>query len=130
MESTKKMKDQAETGHPSTENQGKTGTQKASSTIENIGANITAKGGEVVEQAKEVVNDVYNRASKKVNEGYNQAIDYGRENPGKATLIAFGAGLGLGLLLSGALLAPSRSRSSRIVPSVLTALSDIASEIL
>src|SRR5262245_56994284 len=133
MESTKKIKEHTETGTPSTENRNKTskpetGDQQESSTLGNLGTNLTAKSGEIVDQAKGVAADVYNRASKGLNEGVNQAMDYGRENPGKATLIAFGAGLGVGLVLAGAF-APSRTRTSRIVPPVLNAISEIASEI-
>lgn len=133
MESTKKVKDQAETTNQSTENRSTTsksgaGEQPESSTLGNLGANLTAKSGEIVDQAKGVAADVYNRASKGVNEGVTQALDYGRENPGKATLIAFGAGLGVGLVLAGAF-TPQRTRTSRIVPPVLNAISEIASEI-
>jgi ElaB protein len=51
-------------------------------------------------------------------------MTYGRENPGKITLIAFGAGLGLGLLLASS----RRSRSTRYAEPVVNALSDIALE--
>ncbi len=56
----------------------------------------------------------------------DQAVDYGRDNPGTATLIAFGAGVGLGLLIASNV--NSRSRSQRMVPPVMKALSDIAVE--
>jgi ElaB/YqjD/DUF883 family membrane-anchored ribosome-binding protein len=137
MESTKKMKDQLETDNPLTESKSKISRpenreQNETSTgggLGNLGSNLSAKGGEVVEQAKEVASDVYNRASKGLNQSYNQAMDYGRENPGTATLIAFGAGVGVGLLIAGSLTSPSRTRTGRIVPPVMNALSQIASEI-
>lgn len=125
MESTKKMKDQAETGHQSMETKPRTTEQNESSTL----GNLSAKSGEIVGQAKDVASDVYNRASKSLNQGVNQAVDYSREHPGQATLIAFGAGLGVGLLLANTLMSPSRSRTSRIVPPVMNAISEIAAEI-
>ena len=137
MESTKKIKDQSETASQAAENRIKTAKQETASqadystggTLGNMGSNITAKSSEVVEQAKEVATDMYNRASKSLNQGVNQAKEYGRENPGTATLIAFGAGIGVGLLLAGSFTSSSRTRTGRIVPPVMNALSQIASEI-
>lgn len=127
MESTKKVKDQAEGHNQQTETgkNAKQGNQEPQGTL----GNITAKGGEVVEQAKEVATDVYNRASKTVNKSVNQAMDYSRENPGTASLIAFGAGVGVGLLLAGSFAGSSRSRTGRIVPPVMNALTEIATEL-
>jgi len=84
---------------------------------------------EAVDQAKQVVTDAYNRASKSLNDSYSQAMDYGRENPGKTTLIAFGAGIGIGLLLASNLGSSRSSRTGRIVPPVMNALTEIAREV-
>jgi ElaB/YqjD/DUF883 family membrane-anchored ribosome-binding protein len=84
---------------------------------------------EAIDQAKQVVTDTYNRASKSLNESYTHAMDYGRENPGKTTLIAFGAGIGIGLLLAGSLSSSRNSRTGRIVPPVMNALTEIAREV-
>ena len=65
--------------------------------------------------------------AKSLNEGYARAIDYGRANPGKTSLIIFGAGLGVGLLLANS--AGSRSRKGRIVTPVMNALTDIATQL-
>lgn len=132
MESTKKMKEQAE--NQNAEQKAKTAKQEsneqqAASGIAEVGQRLTERGSEIAGQAKEVATDVYNRASQGLNQGYQQAMDYGRENPGKTTLIAFGAGLGVGLLLAGALTPPSRTRASRVVPPIMNALSDIATEL-
>jgi hypothetical protein len=54
-------------------------------------------------------------------------MDYSREHPGRSTLVAFGVGVGLGLLIAGSFTA--RSRARRIVPPVMNALSEIASEL-
>ena len=82
---------------------------------------------ETMDQMRQGVSEAYNRASHSMNETWEQAMEYGRENPGKATLIAFGAGVGVGLLLANGFV--TRSRSRRIVPPVMNALSEIASEI-
>ena len=50
-------------------------------------------------------------------------MSYGREHPGKMTIIALGSGFGLGLLLAG-----RRSRMSRYTEPVINALSYIARE--
>jgi hypothetical protein len=56
-------------------------------------------------------------------------MTYGRQNPGTLTLIAFGAGIGVGLLLAGSL-SGGRSRTSRIAEPIVGALSQIAMEYL
>jgi ElaB/YqjD/DUF883 family membrane-anchored ribosome-binding protein len=85
------------------------------------------RSSEPMDQMRQSVSEVYNRASHSMNETWEQAMEYGRENPGKATLIAFGAGVGVGLLLANGFV--TRSRSRRIVPPVMNALSEIAAEI-
>lgn len=88
---------------------------------------INSRAAEVMEQTKQAVTEAYDRTSRTVQESYDRAVDYGRENPGKMTLIAFGAGIGIGLLLASNF--NSRSRSNRIVSPVMTALSEIAVEL-
>jgi ElaB/YqjD/DUF883 family membrane-anchored ribosome-binding protein len=82
---------------------------------------------DVVEQAKQTVSSAYGKTAETLSQTYNQAIRYGRENPGTTALIAFGAGVGIGLLLAGVVM--PRNRYSRIVPRVVDALSDIALEL-
>jgi ElaB/YqjD/DUF883 family membrane-anchored ribosome-binding protein len=93
------------------------------------GGQGAGQAGEVMGQAKQAVTDAYERTSRTVNDTYHQAMDYGRENPGTMTLIAFGAGVAVGLLIAGGF-AGSRSRTSRLVPPVMNALSEIASEFI
>ncbi|GEM_PF-1472104 len=100
--------------------------QSYSSTIANAASNVLPSN-ETINQAKQTVTDAYNRASHGVSDTYNQAIDYGRHNPGTMTLIAFGAGIGVGLLLSNSF--SSNNRTDRIMPPVMNALSAIATEI-
>jgi ElaB/YqjD/DUF883 family membrane-anchored ribosome-binding protein len=88
---------------------------------------IKERGAEMADRAKQTVSEAYERTSRNLNEGYRQAMDYGREHPGQTALICFGIGVGVGLWL-GSTVSP-RSRTSRIVPPVMNALSDIAAEI-
>ncbi len=100
------------------------------STMENLEQTAkkgAEKGAEVIEKAKENLGEAYDRASRGVTETYGQAVDYTRSNPGTATLVAFGAGVGIGLLIANSV--TSRSRTQRIVPPVMRALSEIAGEL-
>jgi ElaB/YqjD/DUF883 family membrane-anchored ribosome-binding protein len=132
MENTKKTPEQGSTGSGNQATAVKAAedrtqhNQQSKADGESILGNTAT---EAVDQAKQVVTDAYNRASKSLNESYSQAIDYGRENPGKTTLIAFGAGIGIGLLLAGSLGSSRNSRTGRIVPPVMNALTEIAREV-
>ena len=76
-------------------------------------------------EASQAVSDAYDKTSEVVSDSYDQAMSYGRENPAKMTLIAFGIGVGVGLLL----VAGSRgSRSGRFTQPLVHALQDIAGE--
>lgn len=79
------------------------------------------------DQTKQVVNDAYSKTSEVLSSTYDQTMTYGRENPGKLTLIAFGAGIGIGLLLAGTL-GGGRSRTNRIAEPIVGALSQVAME--
>jgi ElaB/YqjD/DUF883 family membrane-anchored ribosome-binding protein len=85
---------------------------------------VEGRGGDVMDQAKRKAGQVYDQANRSLNEQYERVIDYGRDNPGKATLIAFGVGLGVGLLVAGGF--KPRSRRSRLVEPVMNALSTLA----
>jgi ElaB/YqjD/DUF883 family membrane-anchored ribosome-binding protein len=71
---------------------------------------------------REKVSETYDRTRDTLNRTYDRAVAYGRENPGTAILIGFGAGVGVGLLVAGG--AARRSRSG-ILPAVATSLADI-----
>lgn len=76
-------------------------------------------------EASQAISDAYDKTSQVVSSSYDQAMSYGRENPAKMTLIAFGIGVGVGLLLA----AGSRgSRSGRLTQPIIEALQDIAGE--
>src|SRR5262245_2050848 len=82
------------------------------------------RGAEIIDQAKQKVGQAYNQASRSMNEQYERAIDYGREKPGKATLLAVVFGVGVVLLVAVGFTA--RSRRSRMVEPVMNALSALA----
>lgn len=83
--------------------------------------------GRGVGEMRRGAGESYGRAGQGLNETWGQVMDYSREHPGKSTLIAFGVGVGVGLLMGGGFTA--RSRARRIVPPVMNALSEIASEL-
>lgn len=135
MESTKKIKDQADAGSQATtsnksnEPNEHNAAQRATAQVSKAAGDFTKEATQVVDQAKQVATDAYNRASKTLNDGYSQAVDYGRENPGTTMLIAFGAGIGVGLLLAGGFTSSRTSRTSRILPPIMNALTEIATEV-
>jgi ElaB/YqjD/DUF883 family membrane-anchored ribosome-binding protein len=86
------------------------------------------KAGEAVEQVKEKVTDAYERTAEGLNKTYKNALEYGREHPGQMSLITFGAGIGIGMLLASGFSSRS-SRTQRILPPVLDAVSRVAREL-
>ena len=71
--------------------------------------------------------EAYDRTARKINSAYRQVSEYGEDHPGAMTLIAFGAGIGTGLLLASL---GSRSRTERILNPILNAVADVAKEVL
>ena len=69
--------------------------------------------GDAVRDAKERLNRVYERSRETVSDAYNRAMDYSRENPRNATLVALGAGFGMGLLVAFAMPGGSRRGGNR-----------------
>jgi len=82
---------------------------------------VEDRGAGMMDQAKLKAGQIYNQANRNLNEQYERVIGYGRRSPGKATLIAFGAGVGVGLLVVGSIKA--RRRRSRLIEPVMNALS-------
>jgi len=81
------------------------------------------RGSEVYGETKQAVSLAGDRTAKTLSDGYKLAMSYGREHPGKMTMIALGAGFGIGMLLAG-----RRNRMSRYAEPVINALSYIALE--
>jgi len=82
-------------------------------------------GQSTYDQTIQSVTDAYGKTTEVLSKTYDEAMSYGRDNPGKLTLIAFGAGIAIGLLLSGA---GGRSRTNRMAEPVVNALSQVALE--
>jgi len=102
---------------------------RAASAFNNASRQISDTATETVNQAKQKASELYDSVNSTVNDQYNRAVDYSRENPGKTTLIAFGVGVGVGVLLLGNLRGgPSRGRR-RVVQPVMNALSTLAYEL-
>ena len=95
----------------------------AAQTIRDQGERAAEKLG----QAKQKVGEFYEQANKSMSQQYGKAVDYSRDNPGKTTLVAFGVGIGVGMLLLGNL--GQRNRRGRIVEPVLNAMSTLAHEL-
>ena len=107
---------------------GRTMAEKVSSAAHAVRERVEERGAEVLDQAKRKAGQVYDQANKNLNEQYGKAMEYGRENPGKMTLIAFGVGVGVGLVVAGSYSTP-HSRRRRMVGPVMDALSSIAHEL-
>jgi len=108
--------------------------QRARQEVSNVTANVAQTASEAYDQTRQVVGsayeavgNAYGKTTDVVNEKYEQAKVYGRENPGKTSLIVFAVGIGVGILLSS--LGGSRRKTSRIVEPVVNALSEIALEV-
>jgi ElaB/YqjD/DUF883 family membrane-anchored ribosome-binding protein len=107
---------------------GQTVTDKVSQAAHAVRDQVEDRGAETINQAKQKAGEAYDQANKRLSEQYEKAIGYGRETPGKTTLIAFGVGVGVGALLVSNFSA-SRSRRSRMVEAVMRAASTLAREL-
>jgi len=124
MESTKNVTNKPDgptTGHSMN-------TASAPSRAREEASNIKDKAGEVMDQTRQAVSNAYEKTTETLSNTYDQAVTYGRENPGTFALIAFGAGIGIGVLLASGL--GGRSRMSRIAEPIVGALSQVAIEFL
>ena len=78
------------------------------------------------DQTVKVVSDAYGKTSDAISKTYDQTMTYGRDNPGKLTLIAFGAGIGIGVLLASGF--GGRRSNARYTEPIVNALSQVALE--
>jgi ElaB/YqjD/DUF883 family membrane-anchored ribosome-binding protein len=93
---------------------------------------IEDRDDEFIDRAMQEAGRAYDRAGKEMSEQYERVMDYGRENPEKMTLIAFGVGVGVGLLIAAGVGA-SRGRRGRrgpIAEPLMNALSNLAYEFI
>lgn len=84
---------------------------------------VLSQDSAIFNRSKRTVSQAYDRSLRAVSDTYGHAIAYGRQNPGKTTLVAFGAGVGVGLLLLGA---RRHNRMRRYGKPMVQAMSDIA----
>lgn len=99
-------------------------------TLEETGRKIIPKdirkaGAETYQKVEHAAGEAYDQTAKVLNESYQQVSEYAHKNPEKTTLIAFGVGLGLGLLLAGRSSGGWRSNRYYAAP-VIDALYDVA----
>lgn len=88
---------------------------------------VMNQGSKSFDETKEAMRQAYERSARSIGHTYDQALEYGRHNPGKTVLIAFGIGVGIGMLLLGS---GRRSRVSRYGEPIVSALSNIAMEFI
>jgi len=103
-------------------------SQRESGSSDSLSSKVGERASETMDQAKRKVGELYDSANKSLNQQYDRAVSYTRENPGTTTLIAFGAGVGVGMLLIGNITS-SRSRRSRVIEPVMNAVSTLATEL-
>jgi ElaB protein len=76
------------------------------------------------DQTVKAVGEAYDKTSEVLTKTYDQTMTYGRDNPGKLTLIAFGAGIGIGVLLASGF--GGRRSNRRFTEPIVNALSEVA----
>jgi ElaB/YqjD/DUF883 family membrane-anchored ribosome-binding protein len=96
----------------------------AARTVEETTEDLKARVTEKVGRAKDAITDAYEKSSDVATRAYSRAMDYSRENPRTATLVALGAGIGVGMLM-GAMGSSGRTRGYRkMFPSMALAVAD------
>ena len=113
-------------GHASTSSGsvGQTGT--APQRAREIASEVSGGVQTAYDQTVKAVSEAYDKTSEVLTNTYDQTMTYGRDNPGKLTLIAFGAGIGIGVLLASGL--GGRRSNSRFTEPIVNALSQAALE--
>jgi ElaB/YqjD/DUF883 family membrane-anchored ribosome-binding protein len=91
--------------------------------VEDTAEDLKTRVTDTVNRAKDKINDAYERGSDAATRAYTRAMDYSRENPRTATLVALGAGIGVGMLMGAGMSGRSRSYR-RMFPSMALAVAD------
>ena len=132
MEVNKNRTEQTTGGAPTSSTAGRpssTGTSGHASTapqrVREAASEIGSQVQGAYDQSVKAVGDAYEKTSETLTKTYDQAMTYGRDNPGKLTLIAFGAGIGVGVLLASGL-GGRRSSSYGYTEPIVNALSQAA----
>ncbi len=92
---------------------------------EQVVSEMAEEAAETLRGAKERASEVYDRTSEAASQWADDALEYGRNNPLLASLVAFGAGVGLGCWLN------SQRRpqySKRFVPAIAGAVAHAVRE--
>ena len=110
------------TTSPSGAGQASSAPQRARELASEVGSGVQ----NAYDQTVKAVSDAYEKTSEALTNTYDQTLTYGRENPGKLTLIAFGAGIGIGVLLASGF--GGRRSSNRYTEPIVNALSQVALE--
>jgi ElaB/YqjD/DUF883 family membrane-anchored ribosome-binding protein len=91
----------------------------------NFQEDVKAAGADIYAKTQQAAAEAYEKSAQVAEETYSSAKLFSCENPAKTVAIAFGVGLGVGILL-----ASRRSRTSRSAHAVVDALYDVASTML
>jgi ElaB/YqjD/DUF883 family membrane-anchored ribosome-binding protein len=83
---------------------------------------------QAVKEAREKFQRAYERSSDAVTQAYDRAMDYSRENPRTATLVALGAGFGIGVLFAYGVAGGRRDR--RFLPALASTLADAVLDVV
>lgn len=131
MESNKNIAEQGKSGgspnkpvSTGASGQASSAPQRAREIASDVGSGVQ----NAYDQTVKAVSEAYDKTSDVVANTYDQTMTYGRENPGKLTMIAFGAGIGIGILLASGL-SGGRNRNSRFAEPIVSALSQVALEL-
>ncbi len=89
------------------------------------GGNGMSQGSAIFDHAKRTMSHAYDRSARVIGDSYSHAVAFGRQNPGKTSLIAFGIGVGVGMFLLGS---RRHSRVRRYGEPIVNALSNVAME--
>lgn len=103
------------------------GTGQASSAPQRareLASDVSSGVQNAYDQTVKAVSEAYDKTSEVLTNTYDQTMTYGRDNPGKLTLIAFGAGIGIGVLLASGL--GERRSNNRFTEPIVNALSQVA----
>src|SRR5262245_3591350 len=69
------------------------GSDKVGDAIDAVRDKIGERSDQIVGQVREKAGEVYDRAQNSISAQYENTLEYGRENPGTITALAFGAGI-------------------------------------
>ena len=136
MESNKNVKETKTTGgsdkpstasgHSPTSTGGSGQASSAPQRARELASDVSSGVQTAYDQTVKAVGEAYDKTSEVLTNTYDQTMTYGRDNPGKLTLIAFGAGIGIGVLLASGF--SGRRNSNRYTEPIVNALSQVALE--